>query len=309
MNYLMQESKVLQKYNVFPSKNHGMQTVVFIHDGSTTTVGLADLLRAICAIYQWSKNNNKIFKLICNTPFEMTDYLVPNKYNWQMDKNELDFENSKPRAIFTFTKFYGLKEQEKLSENSLNKLLGIHTKQLHLYSNLICYDSFFYENFHELFKTNQTLEEELKTFQQEIGGEYITISFRFTQLLGDLQDCFAEPLPESERKKLIEVCLKSIKSIIEKNNVDKAVVTSDSNSFLAEVSKLPYVHLLPGEIDNIINSDVTQAAVRKTFWDTMMIARARKAYMVRTPIMYTSGFAKRAAMIGGIPFEEVLIEQ
>lgn len=89
-------------------------------------------------------------------------------------------------------------------------------------------------------------------------------------------------------------------------NASKVLITSDSETFLAEVSSLPYVYLLPGKVGHIANS-TSKEVIKKTFWDMFMISRSLKAYMVRTKQMYKSGFAKRAAMIGNIEFEEVLI--
>lgn len=306
-NRLVHESRLWGRYSLFHKKYNGMKTVVLFYDGSFSSPGLADMLRAICSVYQWCKTKDLSFKLFCRKPFNMSDYLVPNEYDWSIDAKDLDYSNSKPYAIFLYNKFYGEEKQEMLQKYCLNRILKCQYKQLHIYTNLCCYDAFFSNNFHELFKVEDELERELIAFQKEIGYEYITISFRFTQLLGDLKDSFAEPLPDNEKQQLIIDCIDSIKPIIDKNNVSITIVTSDSKTFLKEVTKLPYVYLLPGEPDHINNSDRSKGAVRKAFWDTMMISRAKKAYMVRTPFMYTSGFAQRAAMIGNIPFEEIVI--
>ena len=306
-NYLNHESRLLGRYSYGNKSYDDKQTVVIMFDGNFSSPGLADILRSICSVYQWCKMNNRIFKLYFTSPFVLTDYLVPNMYDWIIDTKDLDFKNSSPFAIFSYNNFYGEKKQLELQEYSLNKLLSCHKKQIHLYSNLFCYDSYFYNNYHELFKNECRLENEIMSFQKEIGTEYITISFRFTQLLGDLKDSFGVPLPEKEKWKLIEVCINAIEPILKINKVEKAIITSDSKTFLHEVAKLPFVYLIPGEPDHINNRDNSQDVVRKAFWDTMMISRAKKAYMVRTPIMYTSGFAKRAAMIGNIQFEEILL--
>ena len=306
-NRLVHESRLLSRYSFSRDRYKGKKTVVLFYDGTFSSPGLADMLRAICSVYQWCKEKDLNFKLYCSKPFRMSDYLVPNEYDWTINTEDIDYSNSKPYAIFSYNKFYGEKKQEELQKYSLDRILNFQTEQIHLYTNLCCYDNYFFNNFHGLFKIEKKLEQELLLFQKEIGSEYITISFRFTQLLGDLKDTFAEPLPEEEKTKLIKKCIDSIKPIIDKNKVAKTIVTSDSKTFLQEVAKLPYVYLLPGEPDHINNSGLSDNIVRKTFWDTMMISRARKAYMVRTPIMYTSGFAKRAAMIGNVPFEEIVI--
>ena len=306
-NRLVHESMLLGRYSFFRERYRGQKTVVLFYDGTFSAPGLADMLRAICSVYQWCKDNDLIFKLHCCKPFRMSDYLVPNEYDWTIHEEDINYRKSRPYAIFSYNYFYGEKKQVELQKYSLDRILKFQTEQIHVYTNLSCYDDFFFGNFHELFKIEDKLEEELSLFQREVGSEYITISFRFTQLLGDLKDSFAEPLPDEKKTELIKICIDSIETINENNSFGKTIVTSDSKLFLEEVAKLPYVYLLPGEPDHINNSDISNNVVRKTFWDAMMISRARKAYMVRTPIMYTSGFAKRSAMIGNVPFEEIVI--
>lgn len=304
---MVHETKLWNNYPLFRQNYIGGKTVVLIYDSHFSSPGLADMLRAIVSVYQWCKDNGMSFKLRCISPFNMSDYLIPNGYDWIIEEKDLDYKSAVAAAIYSYNWYYGEKKQEELQRYSLNRLLDYKTRQIHLYTNLCANASSFYFNFHELFKLENRLEQEINTFHKEIGSNYITISFRFTQLLGDLKDSFAEPLPDAEKISLIKTCIDSIRTIIEKNNVKKTIVTSDSKTFLKEVANLPYVYLLPGEPDHINNSALSKEAVRKTFWDMLMISRAKKAYMVRTPIMYTSGFAKRAAMIGNVPFEEVVI--
>lgn len=284
-----------------------LKTIVLMFDGQVYNAGLADRLRSMASVFSWCKKHGLELKIFFNQPFALSDYLVPNLYDWIVSKDFLDYSIACPKALISFSKIFGEDNNRLFHREALDYFLKCGKEQIHLYTNTYCYDECFYECFNELFKPSAQLETELNGFGCDIGTEYISVSFRFTQLLGDLKDTFGQPLPEKEREVLIKKCIDSIMPILDDNKVEKCLVTSDSKTFLEEVSKLPYVYLLPGEVGHISN-DVSEEQIRKTFWDMFMISRAKKAYMVRTKQMYRSGFAMRAAMIGDIPFEELIID-
>lgn len=288
-------------------KKQRLQRIVLFFDGTVINAGLADRLRAMTSVYHWCKNNQIEFKIYFEYPFCLKDYLKPNKVDWMITDFELKHDKYINKALISFSDLFGEKINNLLHRRYLDTLLTSGNKTIHLYTNTCCYDEFFNHDFHDLFVTDVSLENEIQSFLTEIGGKYISLSFRFAQLLGDLEDIYGEPLSDDLKEKLIEKCAKSIKPLLYDNGVDKCVVTSDSCSFLQDVSKLPYVFLIPGTVGHIRNQ-VTDEQVRKTFWDMLMISHAQKAYMIRTPIMYRSSFAKRAAMINNVPFEEFVIE-
>lgn len=137
---------------------------------------------------------------------------------------------------------------------------------------------------------------------------YITISFRFLELLGDFTDDGSRvPLLERDREQLIDRCINQIDIIRSKApSHDRVVVTSDSSTFINRVSALPDVYIIPGTIGHMTFAGSNLDIHLKTFLDYYIIANARKAYMARTGNMYRSGFASHAAMITGIPFEEIV---
>lgn len=281
-----------------------LRTVVAVFNGEVYNPGLADRLRAIASIYYWSKSSGYDFRIHFSYPFNLSDYLCSNSFDWNMD--ELDYKAAVPKSIVSYIGVFGEEVNSRLHRNALEELKSLDCSTVHIYSNTCCYDEHFFESFNELFRPNDKLESEIQHFQEEIGGEYITLSFRFARLLGDLEDTVGKDLTAEERVELIATCKRSIRRLVDENNVSRCVVTSDSSTFISEVSDLPYVYVIPGAIGHIAN-DVNELQVRKTFWDMYIISRARKAYMVRTPIMYRSGFAKRSAMIGNVPYEEVVL--
>lgn len=288
-------------------KKGTLKKVTLVFNGDVCNAGLADRLRSMTSVYYWCKKNCIQYDIFFNEPFCISDYLEPNLYDWRNLDCELNYFDAYPKALISFIGTFGKDENNRLHCKYLDSLLNLGYEHIHLYTNTFCYDDYFKEKFHELFKVNKQLELELTKMKNQIGGKYITISYRFAQLLGDLKDTFGTPLSPRQREELIIKMKESIHQIVKQNGVDKCVVTSDSITFLEAISELPYVYILPGTVGHISN-DVSSDQVRKTFWDMFMISRAEKAYMVRTSIMYKSGFAMRAAMIGNIPFEEVMIE-
>ena len=76
--------------------------------------------------------------------------------------------------------------------------------------------------------------------------------------------------------------------------------------FLKEVSKLDFVYLLPGKVGHMDSTSQQDIQVHmKTFLDFFVLSHAKKIYLLITGKMYKSGFAKRAAKLNNIPFEEV----
>lgn len=94
-----------------------------------------------------------------------------------------------------------------------NKLVDC-TKQLHVYTNMnYATNKEFSVAFNELFKPALKLQNEIDYHLSQIQGTFISISFRFTTLLGDFKDCTGKPLPMEERKVLIEKCLNVVAEI------------------------------------------------------------------------------------------------
>ena len=281
-----------------------LKSVVLVFNGDVLSVGLADRLRAICSVYYWCKKNQITFKVHFTHPFKLSDYLLPNQYDWETGSDELDCRRAFPKAMLSYSI---IKSEPSLHRASLDAFLTGGHETIHLYSNTRCHDDFFHACFHELFRPSKRLEEELDGFLKQVGQPYISVSFRFAQLLGDLKDTFGRALPAEERFVLIDRCKRCIKKVVEGNAVKVALVTSDSQTFLNQLSDLPCVYIVPGSVGHIRNR-VTEEQVRKTFWDLFMISHARKAYIIRTAQMYRSDFSRRGALIGHIPFEEIILD-
>ena len=284
-----------------------LKSVTLVFNGEISNVGLADRLRAITSVYYWCKQRRIDFKVHFSHPFALSDYLLPNEYDWKTESGVLDYQGAAPMALLSYARFLGDEKNKELHRETLNGLPECGYERIHLYSNTFCYDEHFRACFQELFVPEKGLLAELDVLQKPLGDRFVSFSFRFTRLLGDLKDTVGTTLPDDERKRLVEKCKGSIAPVLAKTGLKMALVTSDSKAFLEAVSDLPYVYVIPG-LPGHIRNQVTGEQARKLFLDMLMISRAQTAFMVRTPQMYRSGFAKHAAMIGNVPFSEIVLD-
>ena len=285
------------------------RVIVVTFDDRRKHEGLADNLRAIVSIYRFCRLNNICFKVYYDSPFTLQRYLEPNEYNWLCDKSMAYSDiQSKDYICLSYRDFFGL-NSDSIQKYFLNSI--VHTKDLNvirLYTNICCYDEFYQTGFSQLFKPSKELQYQIDEQLNIIGCPYISVSFRFAQLLGDLKDSFGEPLPASERESLISLCLNAVDNLhIKESQFKKILLTSDSTTFIDCAQKrFGFIYTVPGAIGHVGN-DGSDAVVMKTFLDMYMISNASKVFMIRTEQMFRSGFAKRAAMVTNAPFEEIIL--
>ena len=147
--------------------------------------------------------------------------------------------------------------------------------------------------------------------RKEIGGKYISVTFRFIGILGDFKDtCNIYSALESDEEKemYMKKCIDAIINLHNKNlPINKVLVTSDSPIFLSEAMQLPFVYIIPGQLvhmDNIKeNGAKYNDAYLKSFLDMLMVSNAEKCYSYAYGNMFkVSRFAKTSALIGGKEF-------
>lgn len=278
-------------------------TVVYMADKYVSFGGLADRLRGIISLYDWCKQNNKIFKIYFQAPFSLSHYLVPNQYDWLVYDSVYQ---GKPILIDTPPH---LADVVNFQNYMFDKYLSKGENQINCYTNadLVSNKTKFSSLFNELFKPSDDLKKLLDRYQVLLGGKYISVSFRFVQLLGDFNDCIDKTLPVDEQQKLIKKCIDALFEIYSVNHDTKMLVTADSCKFLEEVKKLDFAVVLPGEIGHS-NYSHSETVHMKTFLDFLMIANANKIYLARTSKMFKSGFARKASMVNNVQFEEFIIK-
>ena len=289
--------------------------IVVMIDGKLPHGGLTDRFRNILSVYSYCKKNDIPFKLFYDYPCDLTAYLLPNQYDWRIKASELSSHFLDTKEIVLYVIPYNLSDEDFKKRNNeahiklLNEELGKKRKvQYHLYGNSFFAEGQYSELFKELFKPSSYLEQRINQWLNCISEPYEAVTLRFQQLLGDFEEGNFVVLPVDERNELIQKCLSKIKElyVVSYFSTQKILVTSDSPSFLAEVSKLPFVFVIPGKMEHMDfthNADVEMNV--KSFVDLFLLMKAKKITLLRTGKMYKSGFPGFAAELGGIGYNEI----
>ena len=285
------------------------KTVIYMANGFCNHAGLCDRLKGITTLYGWCKENHVDFRVFHIHPFNLQEYLIPNQYEWRIDGNEICYDKRFTSVNHLMLNNLVRKQIDSGEIASLEKTwflkrIKVKKRQFHFYTNMQPESNHFFGTyFKELFKPSPKLEIALASQLEAIGTTYISISFRFVQLLGDFKDCDGDTLSANEQEYLILKSIKIVEKIKEWNkSVTKVLVTADSCKFLERVKILPYVYIVEGKIGHI-NFENSDDINMKTFLDFLMIANAQKVYLAKSGKMYKSDFARRAAMIYNKDFE------
>lgn len=286
------------------SQNIDENSVIIMYDGKINHGGLSDRLWGILSIYKYCKDSNKKFKILFEKPFSLQNFLIPNDVDWIIKPEEViyDFNHSVPIYISLMTH-----DRVRMYEILKDKLKS-KNKQQHIYTNTrIISKKDFGPLYHTLFKMSNELKKQVTIHKERIGGKYISCTFRFQQLLGDFKEGnFKVIQNEKERIDLIEKCKNIVIKLRNSCNCP-VLVTSDSVSFLNDVSSEKDIYIIEGEIihpDFDKRNDVDKIYL-KSFLDLYMIAEADEVYLCNIPPLYRSGFPETAACINDKPFFEI----
>ena len=295
---------IREYYHIVPSAEALTPAIVHTCNGFTWSGGLADRLKGIVATFDWCKKNNRRFMINFCEPFRLQDYLVPNEYDWSPEEVGYEGRNVLPKICLMEVRTG--KYLEKKWNDIFVKWMDIETedpkKQYHIYTNVYLSNCNFANLFNVLFKPCERLQQKINYHLGQINGKYISISFRFTTLLGDFTDCTGKPLPDNEKEKLIQNSLNAVLHIASIAPFhDKIFVTADSSTFLERVKSLKKVYVIPGKVGHI-DYDHDDDVNMKTFLDFLMISKAEAVYLAKGPGMYNSAFAKTAALSNNKPF-------
>ena len=277
---------------------------IFCLDNRSYSYGFADRLRGIVSCYAFAKAIGIPFRIEHINPFDLSEFLVPNEYDWKLKEGEKSTNLLYANPVCFV--------QNRIDMRSM-RLFRINKKrQHHLYTNASYIEEVnekykknyvFGDLFAELFKPSFSLKKKIDEQKGQIGGSYISVSFRFVQLMGDFKDDNGEVLTEKEKNDLLNKSLAVVMSLYEQNQ-KTILVTSDSQTFIDAASKLDYVHVVSGKIGHIGYSQDNEV-FEKMFLDFCLISQADHVYMAYSDKMYRSNFAKTAALANNIPYTEI----
>jgi len=284
--------------------NH--RQAVFMVDGRFLHGGLCDRLWGITSSYVFCRQHNIDFRIHWVYPFKLTTFLEPAKHDWRIDESEISYNPAEASPVFV-NHNHNQRNQWRL----LERIGHSKARQTHIYSPAHYDSKNFGRNFNELFRPSPILAKAIDEQKKAIGCEYISITFRFQQLLGDFKEGSYPTLPPDKREELLNKSIETIKRIHSQDPEFKRIlVTSDSKTLLAHASKLPYVYVIPGVLLHMSYTDGSENEMNhiKAFLDFFMISHAKKVYFALCKGIYWSTFAYTAAKLNNVPFELIEIK-
>jgi len=157
--------------------------------------------------------------------------------------------------------------------------------------------------FEELFQPGEVLSQQIESIRTIINKPYISVTYRFQALLGDFYEGkhFEKKglaFSKVEKNSLINSSINALTNIQKDHPNVPILVTSDSQTFLSIVQKIPQVYIIPGKVVHMdFTHDETENIYIKSFLDLYMISKADKIYRVSGKGLYETGFPKVAAFM------------
>jgi len=294
-------------YRVSFKSNKSAGQMIFCADGKFPHGGMFDRLKGAISVYAASKVLIRDFRINFTSPFQLEQYLEPNQYDWSLREGEYNEDTLSSKLVFMYGEY-----------DNPYRLLKKRKKNTHFYYgfdsldfiNKCCDTSFVWGNlYRELFKPTAYLQRYIDLEKEKIGFEYVAIHLRFMNLLGDKIEFDCDPtLPIDEQEQLKSTALSQVEKIVGDNCNMKVLLATDSNNFASyALSKMPFLYVIPGNINHIGTVQETSDDVNmKMFLDYYMIAGAKRVYNIVGPGMWKSAFSEYAAKIGGCEFERIL---
>lgn len=282
---------------------------VFVCDGVMNHGGFFDRMKGIMSIYALSKVRHRRFIIYFVHPFNLEEYLVPNRYAWNSKDISFDYPYSKP-VVGYFEFLYPWRIM-------MNRIGEVH--YYFGYNILDRINARYNANFdwsalyHELFKPAPFLQKEISALKSKFGSNYLSVHVRFLNLLGDDNENESryKTLPEEERNKLIIKVKNTTIGLHKKYNIP-LLLSTDSNVFLDAMRNENFILTVPGVSRHIDNEEQeSQQKNRentKLFLDYYMLAEGQQVISIIGCGLYQSDFPKYSAIIGGKPFRRINLE-
>ena len=312
LDILYREPKLIKKYykpfSFFRNKRTDAK-YIFMVDNKMPIGGMFDRLKGIISIFAISKNRNKTFKLNFKYPFDLSQYLMPNQYDWTIDDDEIVYQYPKSRPIIAYGEYADPK-----------RLMKNHSGECHFYYG---YNSLKEINakfgsdykwtdlYNELFRPTEHLQKYINYYKNEIGENYVVVHFRFLNLLGDKTETDINPVLDQKNIEALMIKSKNkIMGIAANHPNSRIMLSTDSNNFVEYIKKeIPEIYVVPGKIKHIGTAGTTSDEENlKMFIDYYLIAGAKCVYSVYGKGMWKSAFPEYSAMIGGCPFNRVSLD-
>lgn len=280
------------------------EAAIAMIDGTVWHGGICDRFKGIISFYNYCRFKGKQFRIRYYYPFELTDYLVPNEYDWRIDDKDISDSVWHVRPICT----RGEKGKRLLKLNTNRQIRFYGNMDLSEFLHFSPFNEDWGDVFNQLFKPSGRLQKELDRHKEIIGDKYIAAVFRFQNLLGDFEEYHYKRIKDSDYKeKLIHANIEELNKLSRAYPNYKILVTSDSDTFLQRASQIGAVYAITGKQSHVDTKSAPQNNAMKPFVDFFMIAGAEKVFGISVNEMYDSNFPTYAAKVGHVDFERIRI--
>jgi hypothetical protein len=295
--------------------NGSKTTLIYMANDTRTKGGWAARLSCMLTLYRIAKDNDFNFKINFTKPFNLQDFIIPNKYDWRIDEKDILFseETTSVSMLSPGIRDLYLETQSCKNRSEFEKfLLDLKGK----YNQILCYcDTLdpahgkWRELFNELFILKEGLKERIDFHRQKIGSEYISVTFRFLGVLDDFNETsnffIFYTLTRDEQNNLIKMCVENLKVI---SNMEKGkiiLVCSDSIRFRNAVKNIENIYVVDGEVAHTNSNSIDKEALILSFVDFFLISYGQKTYSFAPDLLYPNGFSRIASMLSDVPFKYI----
>ncbi len=273
---------------------------LIIDSDLSVRVGFADRIRGILSLIEMCNKMNIEYSIKFTKPFNL------NRYYSFMEVVEQNFMISRCSYVLDYASIIKYKYMRPFYEDTLINLISsaLNTYQVISVGTNIIGTKFNRTTFVDNFKMTDYLSEHVSKFKKNLGN-YISISFRFINALGNFEkNPFSKPLSLSLQEKLILSCKNEIINFLKNiDNQYKCLILSDSSKFLESINDIDRVYTFPENIAHIafVNSNDSSAemAFLKTIIDFNLIMDANEIYRFDCEYLYPTNFPAQAAFIAG----------
>lgn len=303
---IIKERQLIKQFYIKDTHDSNTPTakqVICMFDDRWNSGGLSDRLHGMVSGYYIASKAGAEYKINHFTPFDLSLFLQPSECDWIISQHDISYVLPISRPILA--RAYRSPSEKARKQYYIKEIKKNNNYQTHLYINANFLSDIEFTNcFHKLFKPTPLLQSSIDTHLQNIGTQYVNVTFRFQQLLGDFIEGNFPILSSGAQEKLIAECLGVLQEIHYRHDKLKILVTSDSSTFLNRVNQLAYTYTIPGQVIHMAYSDDKSIAPHlKSFLDFFMIANASKIYLAQIGDMYNSSFPLLASRIHQRPFE------
>ncbi len=287
-------------------KTNTNKTIIICFDGVIAHGGFVDRIKGIISFYEVSKKLNYNFKINFIHPFEFSDFFLPNKYNWLLER-KIRFNPFDTKILYLVDQFNFNPIETVLKSNAKTYLVYCnidHLKNIYPELNAEHLNEIWKSNFDFLFKKTDFLKNELNKLPSE---RKIVFHSRFTSLMGDFKDSSIKRISQKDKEEIIKYLVNKIDEKSKQYKNLPIYVLSDSMIFLDYVkNNTPYKILegIPKHVD-VKNNKNDLISHTKTLTDFFFISTSEKVYLLKEKRMYMSGYSKYAAIYGNKDFEVI----